>query len=667
MHLADANAQEVISLEKIEVEANTATLEERRDHSIAKRIVSGTELTQYGDLNALEILRRTPGVSIPEGKGQKGSPGKGYTVVMIDGEEASTGSKRRGNPLEQISSDMIERIEVMTNGSAEYTAESMGGIVNIILKKPKSQGLTTAKITGGMYGGNVPMETLFVQREGKSGNLSYFINLNAIDNRQQDTSSVLKVGISEEYREDTTRNQSLGVTTKLIYSPSSRDKYTYDGSITKNNTKATTDSTSATRTFTNNDKSKGTMLWSSIKGEYHLSGTELVDWKVKFHENSDTGDSGSVQSFPTLSASHQNDKSLFRVIGAEGSYSVAKEEHFIKVGAELKGLDQRDEVHRDLNGSDVTTAGDNVSMHQTKGALYAQDEISIGESFVVTPGVRYETIRRNYGAEQIDYLAPSLHLLARLTPNDNLRASVAKTVKLPRLDELSTSLDSTFDRNDIRHPDLTGNPNLSEEKALSYELRLEHFFEDKGIVSMGGFYRNIDDKIEKMTVLEGGRYVTRPYNSGQGSLWGIELELKKSLSSYIEGLGTFANATIQDSSITNTATGFKRPIKQTSNYLYNIGIDHTLPSYKLTYGTAYRYVGGYDDPLDENGISQVQKGYGTLDMYVNKRLDETFKLQLNWKNITEAMIKTTSNTSTETQINRDNSYSSILLTLEGRW
>lgn len=107
--LTSANAQEMITLEKIEVEDHVEGLEERRDNSLAKRIIKGSELTQYGDLNALEILKRTPGVSIPEGKGQK--LGKGYTTVLIDGEEALAGSKRRGNPLEQIASD--DRFELV--------------------------------------------------------------------------------------------------------------------------------------------------------------------------------------------------------------------------------------------------------------------------------------------------------------------------------------------------------------------------------------------------------------------------------------------------------------------------------------------------------------------------------------------------------------------------
>ncbi len=682
LSFASLYAEETLSLEKIQVEEHVDTMEERRDNSIAKRFISGEELTQYGDLNALEILKRTPGVSIADGKNKKSSPGKGYTVVLIDGEEAPSGSKR-GNPLEQIAPDMIERIEIMTNGSAEYTAESMGGIVNIVLKQPKSKGQTIAKATLGEYGG-LPMDSVFVQREGKSGDLGYLVNLSASDNREIYNSSTDKqtaLSSSSEQRNNTMRNQSLNVTTKLRYAPSAKDKYSFDGSINLNKSQSDTDALSYTNgsstpsgQLSNYDRSRGMMLWSVIKGEHHLSGSELLEWKLKFHQNDDSGDSGSMQTLPTSSLRMQNDKGFLRVLGAEGIYSHAKGDHFIKTGMEFKGMSQRDEVQRTLNGIDATNPTDNVSMRQNKGSLYVLDEVSFGENTVVTPGVRYETLSRDYGATtHTDYLAPSLHLLTHLSTNDNLRASIARTVKLPRLDELSSSLDSSLERNDIRHPDRTGNPNLTEEKALSYELRLEHYFEDKGIVSLGGFYRNIEDKIEQMTVLEGSRYVMRPYNSGQGNLRGIELELKKSLNTYIDGLGMFANATFQNSSLTNNTTGAKRPFKQTSNTLANIGLDHTLKVYRFTYGAAYRYVGGYDDPLDETLISQSQKGYGALDLYASKRIDKTFKFQLNLKNITCTTIENTStvyNNSgvvTETQVDKERSKPYILLTLEGRW
>lgn len=674
-------AQEAITLEKIQVEAKAIALEERHESSIAKRIISAEELTQYGDMNALEILKRTPGVTIPEGKAKKSAPGKGYTVVLIDGEEASTGSKRSVSPLEQISPDRIERIEVMTNGSAEYTAESMGGIVNIILKKPKSEGLTTAKAMVGAYGES-PMESLFVQQEGKSGKISYLVNLNIMDNRKSDTSSTFKqaASASEELRDDTMDSRLVNLTGKLIFTPSSKDKYTFDGSAAVNDFKEKTDSKTTTAPssaltglFTDKDRSKGMMLWAKLKGEHHLAGTELLEWKLKFHQSTDKGDRESLQTLPASSVKTQEDKSLFRMIGAEGAYSVAAGDHFIKTGAEFKGLSQRDEVRRTVNGVDTTTAADTLSMRENKGALYVQDEMSFGEQIVITPGLRYETLSRDYGNRAyIRYVAPSLHLLAKLTPKDNVRASVAKTVKMPRLSELTASIDSSLDRNDIHHPDQTGNPDLKEEKALSYELRYEHFFEDKGIASFGGFYRSIEDKIEKLTALESSRYVERPYNAGKGNLWGVEAELKKSLNTYIEGLGIFANATFQNSLLTNSVSGFTRPIKQTSHTLFNAGIDHTLKTYNVTYGAAYRYVGPYDDPIDENGISQSQKGYGVVDFYAGKRLNKAFKLQLNLKNVTGTTIETTSNlytsgTLSEIQINKEHSKPQILLTLEGKW
>ena len=99
---------------------------------------------------------------------------------------------------------MIERIEVMTNGSAEHTAESMGGIVNVVLKKPKADGRALAKLTVGSYDGRLS-ETGYIQREGKEGKLSYLLNLNVSDNRKKDRSDILidkTASDTDEYRDD---------------------------------------------------------------------------------------------------------------------------------------------------------------------------------------------------------------------------------------------------------------------------------------------------------------------------------------------------------------------------------------------------------------------------------------------------------------------------------
>lgn len=663
--LSLACAQEIIQLDKIAVEESYSAIEERKENSIAKRIIKGEELTLYGDMNVLEMLKRTPGVTISEGKGKKGAPGKGYTKVLIDGEEIS--STKRGNPLEHISPDMIERLEVMTNGSAEYNAESMGGIVNIILKKPASEGKTMAKLTAGAYE-EEPMASLFAQQEGKRGKLSYLVNTTLSDNSQDDASSIHTSAYSADNNNES-RYRSLSLNTKLIYAPSTKDKYMFDGALNRSDyTKESVEERvgSVNETLLQHDEGDALMLWAKLSGSHNLSGTELVEWKLKYHENDSEG---LTRTDDATTLSEQNDEGSFRVLGMEGSYSKAFDEHFIKTGAEMKRLHQRDDVTTYLNGT--LDSDEHQRLREDKGSIYLQDEISMSERMIVTPGIRFErSIRRFEQTADIDYVAPSLHAVYKLNENDNLRASVAKTVKLPRLSELSSSLDSSLDENNINHPDVTGNPNLKEESALSYEVRYEHFFEDKGIMSIGGFYRDISDKIEKLTTLESGRYVEKPYNAGEGKLWSLELELKKSLDRYVSGLGVFGNATFQNSSL--VSDGVKRTIKGTNDYIYNIGIDHRLESYRLTYGTAYRYVSGYDDPIDASGISELQEGHGALDLYASKRLDSTYKLGLNLKNITQESITTiskryTSGVLSETQIDNEKSRFHFLVTLEGRW
>ncbi|MFZ3052096.1 MAG: TonB-dependent receptor [Sulfuricurvum sp.] len=675
-------AQEIVTLEKIQIAEEYTAIDERRDNSIAKRIIKAEELTQYGDSNALEILRRTPGVTISAGKGPSSAPGKGYTVVMIDGEATSTGTSKRVSPLEQISPDMIERIEVMTNGSAEYTAESMGGIVNIVLKKPKAEGRTLAKVTIGAYGEDLS-ETAYVQREGKIDKISYLVNLTASNNTKEDRTDVLtdKTALdTNEERDDQSKSRSVGLRAKLNFTPSSRLKILYDGSVTFNHdtdrinsTTLTEGSATPTSRYQSHDDATNTMLWSSLGAE-HRFGDDIFEWKAKIHSFEESGDLESL-STPSSSNRKNHDYVLSRFYGLQGDYSALRDEHFIKAGFELKRSNQIDETTRVLNGVDVTSVNDKIQMKEDKLALYIQDEYTMDEGIVLTPGLRYETLERDYGAtSNLGYFAPSLHALFQVTPKDNIRASVAKTVRLPRLSQLSASTNSTLDENSINRPDVIGNPNLTEEKAVSYELRYEHFFEDKGMASIGGFYRTINDKIENAIRFNtlSGRYEQTPENAGEGSLWGLELELKKSLKEYVEGFGLFANASLQDSSLTNTLTGVKREILQTPNFTCNLGFDHTLKESEITYGAAYRYVDGYDDP-QEYFISQSQKGYGTLDFYVNKRLDKTFKLQFNVKNITASTVETTSRlydsagAITQTQVDKEHTKPQVLLSIEGKW
>ena len=107
---------------------------------------------------AVDVMKNIPSVSVDvDGNVQlrNSSP-----TIFVDGRPTIL-------TLDQISSDDIDRIEIITNPSAKYDASSTAGIINVILKKDKRYGLNgLVSITGGVptrYSGNINLNL----RQGK--------------------------------------------------------------------------------------------------------------------------------------------------------------------------------------------------------------------------------------------------------------------------------------------------------------------------------------------------------------------------------------------------------------------------------------------------------------------------------------------------------------------
>ncbi|HMP91329.1 MAG TPA: outer membrane beta-barrel family protein [Phnomibacter sp.] len=66
---------------------------------------------------------------------------KSYTLVLIDGRNTGLTGNNREMILNQIPASAIERIEIMASPGAEYDAEGLNGVINIVLKKNKGLGL----------------------------------------------------------------------------------------------------------------------------------------------------------------------------------------------------------------------------------------------------------------------------------------------------------------------------------------------------------------------------------------------------------------------------------------------------------------------------------------------------------------------------------------------
>ncbi len=120
----------------------------------------GIDRTIYktGDLavssggNATDVLRNLPQVEV-DANGTVSLRGNQNVAVQLNGRPMVLKGEALTAFLRGLPSSAIERVEVVTNPSAKYDPEGMGGIINIVLDQKTSRGLS-GNITGSASSNN---------------------------------------------------------------------------------------------------------------------------------------------------------------------------------------------------------------------------------------------------------------------------------------------------------------------------------------------------------------------------------------------------------------------------------------------------------------------------------------------------------------------------------
>lgn len=142
-------------------------------YSIDKRIYNVDRDLSVVSGSAVDVLANVPSVNV-DLDGNISLRGSGNVTILIDGKPSALLGFDRTSVLDNIPSDNIERIEVITNPSAKYDPEGVVGIINIVLKKNVLLGY------GGMVQSNVGTLdkyngsiNLNVKTDGLNSNLGY--------------------------------------------------------------------------------------------------------------------------------------------------------------------------------------------------------------------------------------------------------------------------------------------------------------------------------------------------------------------------------------------------------------------------------------------------------------------------------------------------------------
>ena len=130
--------------------------------TIDKKIFNvGRDLSSSGGTGS-DVLRKVPSVDV-DIDGVVTIAGDANVTVLVDGKRSGrTGSGRRGN-VDHINASMIEKVEVITNPSAKYDPDGVGGIINIVMKRGALDGFNgTVSSMAGEY-----------SKANLNGNLNY--------------------------------------------------------------------------------------------------------------------------------------------------------------------------------------------------------------------------------------------------------------------------------------------------------------------------------------------------------------------------------------------------------------------------------------------------------------------------------------------------------------
>ncbi|MGH2666780.1 TonB-dependent receptor domain-containing protein [Flavobacterium sp.] len=141
--LDDSNKKSNLGEQKLQLDVNflnevvvvgqKSTLSFKRD----KKVFSvGKDILAQSN-SALDILENIPSVTVDAG-GQVSLRGNSNVTVLINGRQSGL---TLNNALDQIPAINIEKVEIISNPSASYQATGSAGILNIILKKNKKDGI----------------------------------------------------------------------------------------------------------------------------------------------------------------------------------------------------------------------------------------------------------------------------------------------------------------------------------------------------------------------------------------------------------------------------------------------------------------------------------------------------------------------------------------------
>ncbi len=278
------------------------------------------------------------------------------------------------------------------------------------------------------------------------------------------------------------------------------------------------------------------------------------------------------------------------------------------------------------------------------------------ENFIVSGGVRVESVQQRVtyntniansndnGPSNIKklYVLPSFNIKYNFNENSIVRFAASQTYTLPQFKETAP-----FKYQDVSFSS-QGNPNLIPSDNYNFDVKYEYYLSSSELITVTGFYKLIQNPIARSEIPSGGNTLTYLNVGNNASVFGMEIEARKSLLKSAEtvdneySLDAGLNASLLSSKVNlDTAsvaqfTNSSSDLEGATPFLINADVSFNKKYENSEWQTSlvFNYFSERVYSIGTRGFENIlEKGIPTLDIVSSLRLGKHYNIKLKAQNL----------------------------------
>ena len=445
-------------LDEVEVIGEKTEVEIKLDKTVYN---IGKDLTLRGS-SVSDVLDNLPSVAV-DIDGNVSLRGNQSVRILINGKPSGLVGISSNDALKQFPSESVEKVEIITSPSARYDAEGTAGIINIVLRKNKLQGLNGSlssniglpKSNG--ISGNINFRTKKINLFTNSGyslrtyenpsftETEYFTN-NLVNNFLNESGS--RNTESNSYYQNSGIEYFMSENTSLVVSYLTRNSDSEDLSINNIDQNFQGEKKSSVRNEIENEIDDSKELSLNFSHKFKNEGNLTIDFQKEKSKEIENGQISNTQSLPIsikypsekVKTDEKQERELFKIdyvlpFDSDGQFELGFRRSNSYINTDYLVEDEN------LNGQFIknTNLSNELFYNEKVNAFYSQYGNKKNKiSFLL--GLRYEETQtivkqketNSESLKKYNDFFPTLNLALELSENETITLGYNRRISRPR-------------------------------------------------------------------------------------------------------------------------------------------------------------------------------------------------------------------------------------------